>query len=51
MKTEISMNEWINNNSRLENIDIILANLKKDKEYYNHGMSEEKWMQEQTRGD
>ena len=56
MKTEISMNEWMNraeihNNSRLDNIDTILANLKKDPEYYNHGMSEQAWNQEETRND
>jgi len=35
----------------LETIDQILANLKKDQNAYNHGMSEEMWMQEQQRDD
>jgi len=35
----------------LENIDTIIANLKKDPEYYNHGMTETMWMQEQQRDD
>ena len=51
MKTEISMNEWMNNKSKLESLDTILANLKKDKEHYNHGMSEQSWNMEETRND
>lgn len=35
----------------LPSIDEILRNLKENPEYYNHGMSEEMWMQEKQRED
>lgn len=34
---------------KLESIDEILANLKKDPDHYNHGASQEEWMQEERR--
>ena len=34
---------------KLESIEEILANLKKDPEYYNHGMSQEELMQQEQR--
>ena len=33
----------------LESIDTILNNLKKDKNFYNHAMTETAWMQEEQR--
>lgn len=36
---------------QLESIDKILSNLKADPDHYNHGMSEDRWMQEETRRD
>lgn len=35
----------------LETIEQILNNLAKDPNHYNHGMSEEMWMQEKQRTD
>jgi len=35
----------------METLEQILANLKKDPEHYNHGMTEEAWMQEKQRDD
>lgn len=35
----------------METIEQILANLKKDPDAYNHGMSESMWMQECNRED
>ena len=40
-----------NINMCLENIDKILKNLEKDKNYYNHGMSEEKYLELEQRED
>jgi len=38
-------------NTNMETIDEILANLKKDPNHYNHGMTEAMWMQECNRDD
>jgi hypothetical protein len=35
----------------LESIDTILRNLKKDANYYNHGMTEQAWLLEESRND
>lgn len=35
--------------TKLESIDIILQNIKKDPEYYNHGTTHEEYMQEEQR--
>lgn len=45
----IIIEEWFN--MELETIDQILANLKKDPNAYNHGMTEQMWMQECNRND
>ena len=35
----------------LESIDIILSNLKKNPDYYNHGITEQKYLESEQRDD
>ena len=38
-----------NHESHIDSLDEILRNLKSDPEHYNHGMSQEEWMQQEQR--
>lgn len=45
------MSNALNGTIKLDSISQILMNLRKDPDAYNHGMTEEMWMQEKQRDD
>jgi len=47
----INMETHTKPKDELESLDVILNNMKKDPNHYNHGMTEAMWMQEQQRDD